>query len=235
MKLRSLVAAVVFLGLALPGLTGCDKHAEDKAAVRLVWEQMENAYQMRDGVAAVSLMTARSFPYYERLMRIAVGGTRDEIRALTAIERMGVLMMRHRAGAVDMANLGGDGRGYVRMSTQNGWWESEDRDWIRLGEVVIDSDYARARVIEDGVKTGYWYQFVREDDSGQPSPNGIWKLDDPESDVFLNAMIARQAQAEGMSEDDFLIAWEEEDTGSVVRRDIWDKPPGKVGGTAGKQ
>lgn len=225
MRHLRLTLALLAAAAALLIPPGCDKHAEDKAAIRAVWDGLSMAHNARDGRTIVESMTFATFPYYDRLVKLAVSGTRQDIERLTLVERYQVIEMRHRTDAKTLEGM--SGRDFLIYSTKEGWRVDEEDvegDWLQLGEIIIDSDYARARAIIDGEKTGHWVHFIREDQYGQPSSAGLWKLDDPQLDTLFNAFIPVWAKARGIHVEDMILVDLRDVTRRPVRRDILDLP-----------
>lgn len=225
MRTFPLPAIAAFLALILSFLAGCDPDAAEKKAIRATYTAIQDCELAGDGHGFAKLLTARSIPYYDRILEAANTYRAPQVAQLSAIERYIVLTVRHRIPLEERRSL--DGRALLVRMISEGWNlndEDESDNLLRLGEVRIKGEYARARVIYEGKSTGFWFEFIKENGHGQPDPTGTWKLDDPSCDPFYNDTIAAFAREIGMSEDDAMVLAEERDTGRPVRPDIWDVP-----------
>lgn len=139
-----------------PPLTGADAQA-----VRDVVRQYQAAVNQRDGAAAARLVTAETRAYYGRLRDLAVSASEAEVRAMPLMERINVLMYRHRIPADELRALpAGEAFAYT---IQNGWVDATDGEEVASqGEVYGEGDRAVLRYGED-------MPFARE--------SGAWRWD----------------------------------------------------------
>lgn len=203
--------AAVLLAL-FPFLTGCEP--AEAGDVQYYYDAINRAFDSADGQGAVALLARRSIEQYDHAVQMAKTGTREQIKNLPGVERGDILMMRHRLTPEELAPL--DGRAWLILATDRGWM-AHDPDEVRLelGRITVNGDTASAEIVVEGERTGAFYDFVRED--------GVWKLDWIRVDKLFNRWIAEGAAEAGMSEDEYLIMWEEQETGRPVRPDIWDR------------
>lgn len=224
---RSVVAPLLALALAIIPVfaAGCDPDAAEKAAIRDTMETLGNAVDAGDARTYTSLVTQRTFAYYDRILEVANTARNTEVAKLPAIERSMVLSARHRIPLEERKKM--DGRALLTRAIAERWWADnpdDDESPMDFGEIKVNGAYARANVKWEGKRTAFWHEFIRENDYGQADPTAPWKLDEPTCDAFWNDRIGRWARQLNMSEDDLLIYVEAEGTGRPVRRNIWDIP-----------
>lgn len=211
------VAALLALLLAL--LSGCDAHAEDKAAIRLTMRQIEDANLASDGQMAASLFTAKSIERYPRLIQLAIHGTRSQLEALDAWDLDEVLRIRLLGNRKDYENLGA--REYVAYATSKGWYVLPDYEYVELDRIAVNGDTGSAREVYTGEATGFRLRFERE--------NGVWKFDEESWRQGYNDTIAELADDEGLTIAEYLLAELEASTGKTAPPDIWGPAVNPVG------
>jgi hypothetical protein len=214
--MRTLLLIVLF---AFTPLIGCDDKAADKEDIRAVWQQLDTCNNAADGNGVVAVFTESSFAANVKLMKVGLDGTPAQVKALPAFDRMEVLRMRLLSNRAEISKL--DGRGYVRFATSKGWYvmPSEDRTKDTLPKITFSKSgtEAWANIVSEGKRTGMRLHFVKE--------GGQWKYDEPEAMVEYSRLLADEARAAGVSENDFIIDVLEEELGRKIPASIWDPMP----------
>lgn len=139
-----------------PPLAGAEAEA-----VRDVLRGYQDAVRRLDGAAAARLVSAETRGYYGRMRDMAVSASEAQVRAAPLMERINILMYRHRVPAAELAALpAGEAFAYTIRA---GWVNATDGDDLA----------AKAEVYGEGDRAALRYQgdmhFVRE--------NGAWVWD----------------------------------------------------------
>jgi hypothetical protein len=212
--LRPMVKTIILVAISLLALAlvpGCDKDAQAKSAVRESFDLLLFYEQNRNGREAVKLYTENSFPRYERLIRIALDGTPEQVRALPVMDIYEVLIMRTMGTRRELTKL--SGKQYLELATSRGWWGPDDGSEYVLRDIRINGDSATAEVVIDRWRSGVRIGFSREGD--------IWKYDDEFSSQSWNDPIRNWAREAGMTVEQFVIDWIEEDHDREVPVTVW--------------
>ncbi len=174
-----------------------------------------NAYEMagvnRDAEGAVRVLTRASLDAYVPLIKVALDGKEEEVRALPPSARLEVLQMRARGTRAQLAKL--DGPGYVRMATAAGWYShTAPENPLKLEELKVHGDWA---VGKDrwGDRLTVRYYFLKEE--------GAWKLDEVRAFSEQTPAIEAAAREAEMTVDELLLAILEDLTGVPPPESIW--------------
>ncbi len=216
MFIRPLLAAVLTVLLSL---AGCDARAADKEEISAIYDQLDQCNNNKDGTGVLTVFTKASFPRYEPLIKIALDGTPEQVRALPPTDRTEVLRMRLRATRAELAGL--NGMEYTRFATGRGWYVSPDGGQVqstltrfRFNKTATE---ATAELVSDGERSGMRFRFIKEDD--------YWKYDEPFAIELYDRDLRRAARDEGVSEEQFILDLLEEEIGKEVPATVWEPMP----------
>src|SRR5262245_61912110 len=115
---RRAAAFVVAICLGAIAFAGCDQKRQEVIASI---QELGRALSDRNGERAASLYTQSTFDFYDRMLQGARTAKRDQIAKMPPLERMEILLMRLRVPPSDLKTI--DGRGFIKMSVSNGWWQ----------------------------------------------------------------------------------------------------------------
>ena len=162
------------------------------------------------GEEAFELIDSNTYRYFEQTLKASIYADRKAVEALPLIDRLSVLLVRHRIPAEELLTM--TGREYFVQSVKQGMFGKNSLAAIELGKTEVTGTSARAQIIRDLEDTDMWFRFFKE--------KGNWKLDltslfEPTT-LGLLAGLAK----EGMSENEFIFAILES-TGKPVTEEIW--------------
>lgn len=205
----------LFLACSLLFLTACDNHARDKRDIADVYGDIERCNNAKDGKTVVELLTSDTFRRYERLIKLGLDGSPDEVKALPPNDKFEVLLMRLMASREDISKL--DGRGYVIFATSKGWYitppSERSVDFVTKIKISSSGNDAHGQLVSDGYRTDVRLHFVKE--------GGSWRFDETAAVADYDDAIRRHCSAERISVDKFVFDWLEEQTGKPVPNSIW--------------
>lgn len=187
-----------------PPLAGAEAEA-----VRAVVREYQQAAARRDGAATARLVTRDTRGYYARMRDMAVSAPEAQVRALPLMERMMVLMYRHRVPAGELRALPASSA--FAYTIDAGWVSGDaDGDMASLGEIYGEGDRAVLRLGGEDIP------FLRED--------GVWRWD------MMPMLLAASEEfapdpASGMTEDEFLLFVLKYSDGRDPSPDIWQPLP----------
>jgi hypothetical protein len=176
-------------------------------AVRAVARDYIAAAHRRDGAAAARLVSRETRAYYTGLAQLAVSAPEARVRAAPLVERVMILMFRHRVPAGELRTLAGDA--VFAYTVDNGWVTVDVEDPILTGTQAYGTrDRA---VLRD---RGEDVHFLRED--------GGWRWDMMPTIQAASTELAANA---GMTEDEFVLFVLKYSDGRDPSPDIWQPLP----------
>jgi hypothetical protein len=201
---------LLILLLALPA---CDEFAEDKAEINAVFASLHRCNDAGDGDGIVQVLSEESFAAYEPVLRIALDGSREEVEALKATDRLEVLRIRARSKRSDIEKL--SGREYCRFATSRGWYVTPPNEQTvdTLRGLVVRGPTATAMYVADGEVTGVTLRFVKE--------NGAWRYDEPDAMKQWSRLTAEVARERGITVNELLLEYLEEELGKPPPASVW--------------
>jgi len=178
--------------------------AAEAEAVHAVLRAYFDAVTHRDGAAAVQAVTRTTRGYYARMRDLALTATEAQVRAAPLMDRVSILMYRHRVPAGVLRTLAGDSAFAHTISA--GWVAATAGEPPAMGPVFGRGDRAIMR------DRGTSMQFVRED--------GAWRWDM----MPLIRGASREFAASlpgGMTEEQFIFRVLEMSTGRPASPSVW--------------
>lgn len=179
-------------------------------AVRAAARDYIAAAHGRDGAAAARLVSRETRAHYARLARLAVSAPEAQVRAAPLMERLMILMYRHRVPAADLRGLAGDAA--FAYTIDEGWVSGDADGGPDVSQVPVygKDDHA---VLGDGEAAVY---FIRED--------GAWRWDMMPTVRAASATLAPPPDS-GMTEDEFVMFVLKYSSGRDPSPDIWRPLP----------
>ncbi|MEX2218611.1 MAG: hypothetical protein WD749_07595 [Phycisphaerales bacterium] len=208
------IAAVAVLCVVCAFVGGCDPRAGDKEEIRQVFADFESYNQHGNGKAILDVFTEGSYPVYETLIKVALDGSREEVRKLGASHRLEVFRMRARGKRAELEKL--NGKQYTEFATSRRWYSMPAELYVEssLERFRFKEVEATAELVNDGERTRVRIRFVREGDR--------WKLDEPAATLEWDKELAAEARREGVPLDEYLLEWLELELGREVDRErVW--------------
>ncbi|HEU4884023.1 MAG TPA: hypothetical protein VFT45_17310 [Longimicrobium sp.] len=179
-------------------------------AVRAAAQAYISAAGSREGTAAARLVSRGTRDYYARMAQLAVSAPETQVRAAPLMERMMILMYRHRVPAADLRALAGDAA--FAYTIDEGWvaQDAEAGGVLAEAEVYGEGDQAVIWMGGDGV------YFRRED--------GGWRWDMTPTLLAASTTMAPPPDS-GMTEDEFVMFVLKYSNGRDPSPDIWQPLP----------
>jgi len=215
-----LIALLLLVGPQDPAPTGAEA-----AAVEAVFERYKQALIAGDGATAQALVDAQTLQTFERLRALALGGSQEEVRRLSFIERLLVVSMRHALEREEIETM--DLAALIETAMGEGWIAPQTLAQLDVGEIVVEGDRARGEAISGlqppaseqsaDAEVELYYRFVREE--------GEWKFQFASLIETLDALVAELTAALGTDEDQLIFMLVESFTGRRVLPEVWSTPP----------
>jgi hypothetical protein len=179
-------------------------------SVRAVARDYFAAARNRDGAAAARLVSRETRAHYARLAALAVSAPEAQVRAAPLMERVMILMFRHRVPAAELRSLAGDAA--FAYTIDEGWVSEDAEDDPDLSRLEVYGGADRA-ILGSGEVDLY---FIRE--------GGGWRWDMMPTILAASTALAPDPDS-GMSEDDFVRFILKYSNGRDPSPDIWQPVP----------
>jgi hypothetical protein len=197
---------------------------EDRQAVRDSFNAYRAAIVKGDGAAAVNQFTAETKARYAKILALALNGSEQEVRSLGTFDKIAVLNARHNIDPKALQEMTAEA--LLSHGVSQGWSGKEGIQDLSIGAVRQSGNRAVGEVVNQGEPTPLRFTFLKE--------NGQWKFDILSNLEEAAAQLKSAAQAQKMSEDEFIIKNLEAASGRRVADTIWqpiNKKP-QAGGAA---
>lgn len=183
-----------------------------------------------DGETAASLYARPTLEYYDRLVKLAREAKRDEIAKLTPLERYEIIRLRHRSTLAEMKPL--DGRGYIKLAVNKGWWKGNDEyvdEETQLADIKVTGSSAWVDLGLDSSRVNGLSRILNAPDRKRYlrlyKEDEVWKVDTTSMHELANELMGRAMDRMGTGDkESIFVRWEEGQSGKEVPANIWDPP-----------
>jgi len=171
-------------------LAGCGSESEPaQPLIRAVYDGYQEAILEGEGERAAEFVDRQTIEYYQRLRDLAYTAPREEVDALRTIDKMTVIIVRHRVEPEVVAKM--DGRALFIYAINHEWIGKASVVNNSLGEVVVKGDAATGVHVVQGKPTPMRWTFRKED--------GRWRLNltstMPQMEMAINQAIEQSGEA----------------------------------------
>ena len=217
--LTAAVLAAAGCGGGKPGKAKTRRVAKKKAIspaakqVKQAFGEYRLALVDGDGKSAADRVSSGSIDLYGQYRELSLGGSEETIKGLSMINRLQVLLVRHRVPLESLKAM--DGRGLFVYAVDNGWIGKKVVR-IRLAEITALGRRATAKVTDLGKPTGDINHFIKEADG--------WKVDLLPTMKGADQLFQRLAKKSGQSENEYIISVITSLSGRQVTDMIWQPP-----------
>lgn len=201
---------VYILSLAIM-FAGCSNN-EDSLAVKQAFEGYKSAILNDDGEAAYGFVDNNTKQWYDETLERVYSFTREDIMKLGVLDKMQVLMVRHRIPVEEL--LGMSGEKLFKYAVNHGWVGKNSVSGLQVGDVQIENDFATGVVVVNGEESPLKFHFYNQ--------GGSWKIDITELSKWGEAAFMQQIAESGQSEIDFIFMMTQVVSGKPVQDTIWD-------------
>lgn len=182
--------------------------------VRACFESYKSAILDQDGEKAVRFLSRSTIDQYQEYIDLALAAERRELETLSFINRMQVILLRHRVPLETLEDL--DGRSAIVYAVNRDWIGKNGVIRTELGKIDVIDKRATAEVLIGGQKAPGRFQFRRETES--------WKFDLISVLQNTNTAMKAAVKQSGLEENEFLFTVLESVSGKRVDEGIWTPP-----------
>jgi hypothetical protein len=208
MEMDTLLKCTLLLVLLF---AGCSKE-DDRFAVVRAFEGYKSAILNDDGEMAYSLVDENTKRWYDESLSNAISLTRDEIMALGTLDKMQVILVRHRIPARELLQMTGED--LFKYAVNNGWVGKNSVSGLQIGQIQITDNFATAAAKSNGEITPLSFHFYRQENR--------WRIDITEINKWGEAAFSSQIEESGESEIDYIFRLIQIVSGKPVQGNIWN-------------
>ncbi|MCI0378867.1 MAG: hypothetical protein L0215_14770 [Gemmataceae bacterium] len=183
----------------------------ESQAVAKAFEEYRSALLNQDGKAAVACVSSTTLKMYQEYRDLAVSGDEQTIKNLSMINRMQVLLIRHRMDPKLLVPM--DGQAVFAHGVDQNWIGKNSVVRAGLQDIAVSGPRATARVTAEGKPTRELFHFVKEGDR--------WTLDLVPTIKATDQVLQLAARNKGMKENVFLFSVISSLSGRRVTDAIW--------------
>jgi hypothetical protein len=216
--IRNTIKPLALVAFIFTSHLACSAQGSQSEAelIRQAFLTYKAAILQQQGQSAVPLVNRATLQYYARMKALALEGQEKEVRQLTPVNKVIVLLLRRRVPVGDLREMTPEEL-FIHAVNQ-GWIGKNSVLDSDIGQLQVFGNDASAEYVKSGKSTPLKYRFTKED--------GKWKIDltalMPMGDQAMSMLIKK----EGLDEDTFILSLIESVSGKKALPTIW-QPPGK--------
>lgn len=185
-----------------------------KSEEKLVIKSFDNykATILNDkGEEAVKYVDSRTIKYYSEILELVKTADSSKIETLSILDKLMVFSIRHRTPKEDILSF--DGKSLFVYAIKSGMVGKNSVANSSIGEVIIESDFAKGQFIANGQKAPFFFHFYKEE--------GQWKIDLTSIFQVSTMALKKIADERGENQNDYLFSLLEMLTGRKPGIEIW--------------
>ncbi len=202
-----LVVLIVLGALPAPGVFA--DPAQD--AVRQCFDTYKAALLSKDGLKAAAIISANSLDYYDRMRKLTLTGSRQEVEGLSDVDKVMVLVLRVRAPRPLLET--GSPAEMVKFAVDSGMIGAASVQRMDLGKITVKDKEAEGEIVSGGKPVGASFRFHREGES--------WKLDLEQATILGRGTFTALAKESGMTENELILKTLSVLAGKEIGEEIW--------------
>lgn len=191
---------------------GCGETSQNTIDIEKTFEAYKNAILAADGAKSAEIVSQRTLDEYQKYVDWAVHADRETLENLSTVNKMQVLLMKHRIPASEWKEM--TGRKAFIYAVDHGWIGKKDTMIVTIGDIRVSGSRATAAAFLKEKKAGNSFHFSRE--------GGSWKLDLIQTLRDTDLLLKEQIKQAGVSENGFIFNILEVLSGRKVPDSIWE-------------
>lgn len=183
----------------------------EEKLVKKSFENYKTAILNDRGNEAVLYVDIRTIKYYSDILDLVKTADSAIIETLSILDKLMVFSIRHRTSKEDILSF--DGKSLLVYAIKSGMVGKNSVANNSIGDVIIDSDFAKGQFIANGQKAPFYFHFYKEE--------GQWKVDLTSLFPVSTVAIKKMAEDSEQSENEYLFYLLEIITGEKPGAEIW--------------
>lgn len=164
------------------------------------------------GAEASEWVDANTLSFYDRMLKISLYGDSAKVQNLDVLEKLTVLMVRHRISVDQLLPM--NGRDFFIYAIDQGMVGKASVKTIDIGEVKISENFATGQMLADGKPTPLNFGFNKE--------KNTWKVDLTSIFALSNAGLNKVITDQETTANEYIFNALEMLTGRPVAETIWN-------------
>lgn len=162
--------------------------------VKACFRGYKSAILEKKGAVAAKFANQNTIDYYEKMRRVSLDADSAKTEDLELLDKILVLVVRHKLLRVDIEPL--DGVGFFRYAIDMGMVGEESVKNLEIGVVEVKGNTAIGGITVGGGPTPLAFQFTKE---------GSWKIDITSIFDVTSTALAQVIQSSGATENEFIF------------------------------
>ncbi len=206
MKFLLLLTFNIFLFSQISG------QINEKALVKKAFDNYKTAILNDNAEEALNNVDSRTVKYYTQIINDVRNADSIRINSMSLIDKVTILSIRSRATKAEILSM--QGSDLFIYAIKKGMVGKNSVMNNSVGDVTIDSNFAKGQLLVNGKKAPLYFQFYKED--------GKWKLDITSLFPASNLAFKKMIEESGENENDYILMILETLTGKKPEAEIWN-------------
>ena len=209
---RSIAPIVpLFILISCGGETPEPVQKPDGELVKETFAAYKQATLAKDAQGVVNVADRNTFDYYDQVFFFAMEADSAQVRAFELFDQLMVLGIRQSIPKDEIESM--NARELFKYAIEVGMIGEGEVETLDIGDVEVIGQSARGRLIVEGAAQRLFFNFNKED--------GVWKMDLTSLFPVARIGVANRLQRSEQTEDEFINATIEQQTGQKPGPDIW--------------
>lgn len=194
-------------------ILSCNAQAKEKKLVKKAFEDYKHAILTDKGTLAVTFVDSRTIQYYSNILKNVKSSDSAIVSSLPLMDKIMVFSIRHRATNEEIKSF--DGKSLLIYAINKGMVGKNSVTSNTIGDVVVDGNFAKGQLINNGQEMPIYFHFYKEDEK--------WKVDLTSVFAIANQAMKQMINNSGQSENEYVFELLEIITNKKPGREIWNK------------
>ena len=203
------IPILIAAGIAI----GCGRSpSPDAQGIQKAFGAYKTAILNTDGPTAVAHVSKRTIDEYQQYVDWCRLADRQTLEALSTINKLQVLLVKHRIPKADLMKMGGEA--IFIHAVNNDWIGKAGVVATTIGDIQTSNGRGTAAVYINQEKAPTRFHFIEEE--------GSWKFDLIQTLRDADQILKMQMRQLGLEEDEFIFRMIESVSGRKVPASIWE-------------
>ena len=200
-----------FILLVVLCVTACSQNRDD-LTVKQTFEGYRSAILNNNGDAAYNLIDKNTRRWYSESLQRALTFNRAEIMKLGVMDKMQVIMIRHRVPSDELLEMNGED--LFKYAVDHGWVSKNSVLKLQIGKIDVQGDFATGVVRSNDQDTPLRFHFYRNE--------GNWGIDLTVMTRMGEAAFLKEIKESGETEIDYIFKLTQIVSGKPVQESVWE-------------
>jgi len=183
----------------------------EEKLVRKSFDNYKSSILNDKGEEAVKYVDSRTIKYYSDILELVKTADSSKVGKLSILDKLMVFSIRHRTSKEDVLSF--DGKTLFVFAIKSGMVGKNSVANSSIGDVTIDSLFAKGQFIANGNKAPLYFHFYKEEQ--------LWKIDLTSLFPISTTAFKKMADDSGQNENEYLFSLLEMITGNKPNSQIW--------------